>query len=148
MPMRSLRLIGGMASVLGNPAPVFLLLLLFTMFGWMAQVETNVHRPVPIWLFLALLCVVAAARLGFFLRTLKPRSANGRQLLERAYWQAELIYFGGLPFTLLFLAGVEGNVMGFLVFPLFMVMAVGCTLLRRRLLSRNVAAAYDAGALK
>ena len=142
-------LLGAAASVLGHPAAVFGFNLLFVgFFGWAERVEANTYRPAPLWLFFALLAAVAAGRFAFFRFVHRARSARGRQLLDRAYWHAELIWFGIVPFTLAFCAGVEGNLFGFFVFPLFMASAVTCFMVRRSLLRRNLEQAYQAGALQ
>ena len=140
--------LGALASVLGHPAAVFGFLLLFTFFGWLEPVEANTHRPAPLWLFFALLAGVAAARYGFFRFVHSVRSARGRRQLDRAYWEAELVWFGVAPFTAAFVLGVEGNLFGFFVFPLFMAAAVGCFMVRRSVLRRGLQSAYEAGALK
>lgn len=141
-------LAGATASVLGQPVAVFGFMMLFLLFGWADRIEANTYRPAPLWLYFALLAAVAAVRLAFFRFVHRVRSARGRQLLDRAYWRAELIWFGTLPFTLAFCVGVEGNLFGFFVFPLFMATAVTCFMVRRSLLRQNLEQAYQAGALQ
>ena len=139
---------GALASLLGQPAAVFGFLFVFTGMGWIEQVEVNTFRPAPLWLYGLLLAAVAGARFALFRYIHSARSARGRHLLDDAYWRAELVWWLIVPFTLLFAAGVEGNLFGFFVFPVFMAAAVGCTLARRSLLRQQLQSAYDAGALR
>lgn len=141
-------LVGGMASVLGQPVAVFGLMLGFLLMGHAERIEVNTYRPAPLWLYFVLLAGVAGARFALFRFLHAARSARGRQLLDAAYWQSELVWFGVVPFTALFCVGVEGNLFGFFVFPAFMAAAVACSMVRRSVLRRNLEMAYQAGALQ
>lgn len=145
---RAITSLGCLASLLGQPVAVLALTVLFVGLGLADRIEVNTYRPAPLWLFFGLLAVVAAARYALFRFVHRARSVRGRQLLDAAYWQAELVWFGIVPFTAAFSVGVEGNLFGFFVFPVFMAVAVGCFMVRRSVLRRNLEMAYQAGALR
>lgn len=147
-PSTAIGLVGATASVLGQPAAVFGLMMLFLQLGWADRIEANTYRPAPLWLYFGLLAGVAGARYALFRYLHAARSARGRALLDEAYWQSELVWFGIVPFTVLFCIGVEGNLFGFFVFPVFMAAAVACFMVRRSVLQRNLELAYEAGALR
>ena len=141
-------LAGATASVLGQPVAVFGFMMLFLLFGWADRIEANTYRPAPLWLYFALLAGVAGARFALFRFLHSARSVRARQLLDAAYWQSEQVWFGIVPFTALFCIGVEGNLFGFFVFPVFMAAAVACFMVRRSVLRRNLELAYQSGALR
>lgn len=116
------KVIAFLIAAFGHPLYLFVAFFTGMSFGWYKTVSVNVTKVYPI-LFIVSLILIALLRYMIFC-VIFTRISTDKLFLFNKFLKINLVSLPGLLIFFLLIGDVEGNVFGFIIFPLILIFGI------------------------